>query len=133
MKRLFKPGDRKEWQKVVLSEDVAAFGGEQVHPVCSTFALGREMEWASRLFILEMREEDEEGIGTFLEIQHKAPALVGETLRIVAVVEQLQENSLICTIQVQVGERLVATGKTGQKLLKRHSLDKIFKRLREKA
>lgn len=133
MKQLFKPGDRKEWQKVVLSEDAAAFGGEQVHPVCSTFALGREMEWASRLFILEMREEDEEGIGTFLEIQHRAPALVGETLSIVAVVEQLQENNLICSIEVRVADRLVATGKTGQKLLKRQSLENIFKRLREKA
>ena len=73
MKSIFKPGDIKVWQKEVQPEDVAAFGGEQVHPVCSTFALGREMEWASRLFVLEMREEEEEGIGTFLEIRHKTP------------------------------------------------------------
>lgn len=133
MKQLFKPGDKKHWQKVVLPEDVAAFGGEQVHPVCSTFALGREMEWASRLFVLEMREEDEEGIGTFLEIQHKAPALVGEQLFITAVLEQLQGNEIICTIEVQVEKRLVAVGKTGQKILKRQVLENIFKRLEEKA
>lgn len=131
MKQLFKPGDQKVWQKRVLSEDVAAFSGEQVHPVCSTFALAREMEWASRKFVLEMREEDEEGIGTLLEIQHKAPALLGDVLYIEAVVEELQGNELLCSIRVVVKDRLVATGRTGQKVLKRTALEKIFKRLNE--
>ncbi len=133
MKQLFAVGDKKIWEKVVQHEDVAAFGGEQVHPVCATFALGREMEWASRLFVLQMRDEDEEGIGTFLDIAHKSPAMVGDVLSIEAVVEQLHENKLICTIAVRVGGRLVATGRTGQKILKRATLEEIFKRLEKKA
>ncbi len=131
MNPIFKPGDTKVWQKKVQPGDVAAFEGEQVHPVCSTFALGREMEWASRLFVLQMREEEEEGIGTMLEIQHKAPALVGEVLEITATVEQLVKNELLCSIEVKVGERVVAVGRTGQKVLKRVALEKIFKRLEE--
>ncbi|AHM63080.1 hypothetical protein D770_24175 [Flammeovirgaceae bacterium 311] len=133
MKSIFKPGDKKIWQKRVEPEDVAAFTGVQVHPVCSTFALGREMEWASRLFVLEMREEEEEGIGTLLEIQHKTPALVGELLNIEATVDQLLQNELLCSIEVKVGDRVVATGRTGQKVLKRTALEKIFKRLEDKA
>lgn len=133
MKQLFKPGDKKIWQKEVQQTDVAAFDGKQVHPVCSTFALGREMEWASRLFVLEMREEDEEGIGTLLEVQHLSPALVGETLMIEATVDQLQEHELLCNIKVMVKDRLVATGRTGQKVLKKKTIDKIFKRLEEQA
>ena len=39
-----------------------------VHTVLSTFALGRELEWAARLFVLEMKSVDEEGIGTELFI-----------------------------------------------------------------
>lgn len=133
MKSIYKPGDVKVWQKEVQPEDVAAFGGEQVHPVCSTFALGREMEWASRLFVLEMCEEEEEGIGTFLEIRHKTPALVGELLTIEATVAQLQGNELICDIVVKVKDRLIATGRTGQKVLEQRVLNNIFKRLEEKA
>ncbi|WP_224998420.1 thioesterase family protein [Cesiribacter sp. SM1] len=133
MKSIFKPGDKKTWQKRVEPQDKAAFEGEQVHPVCSTFALGREIEWASRLFVLDMREEDEEGIGTLLEIQHKAPALEGELLEITATVEQQEQNELLCSIEVKVGNRVVAVGRTGQKVLKRAALEKIFKRLEEKA
>ncbi len=133
MKQLYKPGDQKFWQKVVEPSDVAAFGGEQVHPVCSTFALGREMEWASRLFVLEMREEDEEGIGTLLEIKHHAPALLGDLLIIEAKVEQLQGNELLCNLQVMVKDRLIAVGRTGQKVLKKSTIEKIFKRLEEDA
>lgn len=133
MKSIFKPGDTKMWQKRVEPQDRAAFGGEQVHPVCSTFALGREMEWASRLFVLEMREEGEEGIGTLLEIKHKTPALVGELLNIEAKVEQLEQNELLCSIEVKAGNRIVATGRTGQKILKRAALEMIFKRLEDKA
>ena len=47
---------------------------KNVHPFYSTFALGRDVEWACRQFVLEMKEEDEEGIGTFLNITHKSPA-----------------------------------------------------------
>lgn len=133
MKQLFKPGDKKIWHKKVQPADVAAFGGEQVHPVCSTFALGREMEWASRLFVLELRDEDEEGIGTLLEVRHLSPALVGEELIIEATLDSLQDHELLCSIQVMVKERLVATGKTGQKVLKKSTIDKIFKRLEEQA
>ena len=133
MIQLFNIGDQKVWEKVVEPQDVAAFAGEQVHPVCSTFALGREMEWASRLFVLEMREEDEEGIGTLLEIQHISPALIGDRLVFTATVEGLQGNELICTLEVSTGKRLVAKGRTGQKVLKRSKLQKIFQQLEEKA
>ena len=39
-----------------------------VHTVLSTFALGRELKWVARLFVLEMKSVDEEGIGTELFI-----------------------------------------------------------------
>lgn len=126
MKHLFEPGDLQVYEREVLPEDAAAFHGAQVHPVCATFALARDIEYASRLFVLAMREEGEEGIGTYLTIHHQSPALVGQTVRIEARVKSLHKNELICSYQVLVGKRVVATGETGQKVLPRHRLQAVF-------
>lgn len=127
----FAPGDTKLYRTTISSADSAGFHGKQVHPVCATFALARDIEWSSRLFVLEMTEEDEEGIGTFLSIEHKSPALVGEMLEIEATVKSWEGNELICTIDVRVGDRQVATGETGQKILKKEKLNLLFERLKQ--
>ena len=128
MKAGFQKGDTVEFRTVVTSGDVAAFQGEVVHPVCATFALARDIEWTTRQFVLAMREDDEEGIGTFLSINHKSPAFVGEEIVVTAHIEQLAGNELICAYEARVGERLIAEGKTGQKILKREKIEKIFGR-----
>lgn len=87
------------------------------------------MEWSSRLFVLEMTEGDEEGIGTLLEIAHCGPAFDGEVLEITATYDSLTGNELICMIDVRVGDRQVATGRTGQKILKKERINQIFTRL----
>jgi fluoroacetyl-CoA thioesterase len=130
MKQLFSPGDTKIYKKVIEIEDIASFHGKAVHEVCATFALARDIEWSSRLFVLEMKEEDEEGIGTLLTIEHRGPAFVGDELEIVATVVSQTGNELICSYVARVGERLVAEGKTGQKILKKDKLNRIFDSLR---
>ncbi len=127
MKNLFKPGDRKSYSRTVCPDDVAAFHGEVVHPVCATFALARDIEWTTRQFVLDMREDHEEGIGTFLSVDHKSPAFVGETIVFEAWIDQLNGNELICFYEAHVDDRLIALGKTGQKILKRETLDRLFK------
>jgi len=126
MKYLFKPGDHKEFRTVVKEADQAIFHGTLLHPVCSTFALARDIEWSSRLFFIEMKEEDEEGVGTLLEIEHRSPAFVGEELVIRATVARVVGNELICDIEVKTGPRTVAVGKTGQRMLKKEKLKQIF-------
>jgi fluoroacetyl-CoA thioesterase len=130
MKQLFQPGDVKIFRKVVSPADIAAFDGEAVHEVCATFALARDIEWSSRLFVLDMKDSEEEGIGTMLTIEHKGPALVGDELEIIAKVESLVGHELICAYEVRVGDRLVATGKTGQKIIKKDKLNRIFNSLK---
>ena len=77
-------------------------------------------------FFLELMEEDEEGVGTFLQIEHKSPARIGEEVTIRAKVESITGNELICIIEAQSGNRIIATGKTGQKMLKKENLKKLF-------
>lgn len=126
MKNIFKPGDKKIYEAVILETDQAAFHGEVLHAVCSTFALARDMEWSSRLFFIEMRDADEEGVGTMLYVKHFGPAFVGEKLTVIATVDTIQNNELICNIEVKVGERLIASGQTGQRMLKKEKLRRVF-------
>ncbi len=126
MKHLFVKGDQKVYRKIITDEDHAIFLGERLHAVYSTFALGRDFEWSSRLFFIDMLETDEEGVGTFLEISHKAPAFSGEIVVITATIEKLQGNELICTIAALVDGRLIADGMTGQKMLKKERLKALF-------
>lgn len=131
MKDIFKAGDQKVYKKTVEESDQASFHGEVLHAVCSTFALARDFEWSSRLFFLEMKEDDEEGVGTFLSIDHKSPAFVGEELNIVATIEKIERNELICSIKATCGNRLVAIGGTGQKMLKKDKLKSLFTKLQD--
>lgn len=77
-------------------------------------------------FFIDMKEEDEEGVGTHLSIDHLSPAFVGEELEITATVAQLSGNELICNIEVKTSNRLIATGKTGQRMLKKEKLNRLF-------
>lgn len=126
MKPIFKRGDKKQTRYLVKETDVASFLGEVIHPVCATFTLAREIEWATRQFVLDMRDDDEEGIGTSLSIDHLGPAFVGEEVVITASVEEINGHELICRYEVKVNERIIATGKTGQKILKRDKIVKLF-------
>lgn len=126
MKQLFNIGDQKVHTFVVRDTDVAAFDTGVVHQVCSTFALAKEIEWSSRLFVLEMKEEDEEGIGAMLAIDHQSPAMIDEEVKITASVVSMTGNELICDIKISVEDRLIATGKTGQKILKKEKIKQMF-------
>jgi predicted thioesterase len=129
MKDIFKAGDTKAYCYVVKEDDKASFHGEVVHPVMATYALAREVEWSTRLFVLEMRDDDEEGVGTFLSINHRSPAFVGEEIMINAQVDSINHHELICSYKITVGDRLIAEGKTGQKILKRERIKGVFSKV----
>ena len=126
MKKNFHPGDKMVYRRKVEESDQAIFHGELLHPVCSTFALARDFEWSSRLFFVEMKESDEEGVGTLLSIEHKHPAFVGEVIEFTATIENIDGMELFCAIEAHVSGRLIATGRTGQKMLKKEKLYAIF-------
>lgn len=131
MKAIFKPGDQKTYQHQVIIADFASFMGELVHPVYATFALARDAEWSSRQFALECCEPDEEGVGIFLSIDHRAPALEDDLVTFTAWIDQIHDNEIFCFVEVKVGDRLIAICRTGQKIIKKEKLNKIFQGLRQ--
>lgn len=122
----FKVGDKKSFIKQVDVTDTATFDSGQVHPVYATFALGRDAEWVCRLFVIDMKEDDEEGIGTFLHVQHHSPALIGSDVVFTARLEAVEGNNVTCTFEAHVNQRLIASGRTGQKILKKEKLERLF-------
>ncbi|MBO0358795.1 hypothetical protein J0X19_12625 [Hymenobacter sp. BT186] len=132
MQNPFQPGDVQTYSLVVAPPDFAVLNGRLIHPVLSTFALGQAMEWCSRQFVEQMLEEGEAGIGTLLTIEHHAPAFEGETVEIRAIFEQLEGPTLTCCVEARVGARLVATGRTGQRIVSSARLQARFQQLRSK-
>ncbi len=130
MKSIFKKGDIKSFSRTIIESDIATFDAGTVHPVLATFAIGRDAEWVCRLFVIDMKEDDEEGIGTFLEIEHKSPSFLGETIIFTGIFDEHTGNSVICSFKAEAGERLIATGRTGQKILKKEKINQLFKNIR---
>lgn len=129
MQHLFQPGDTKTFTRTVRTEDCATFDSGAVHPVYATFALARDAEWCCRLFVLDMKEEDEEGIGTSISVEHTSPAITGTVVVFTATVKNIRGNTLTCTYEARVGDRVIAHGEQGQKILKKSRLEELFKGL----
>lgn len=129
MKNPFRPGDVKTYTHVVAEADTASFASGAVHPVYATFSLARDAEWAGRLFVLEMKEAHEEGIGTGLTITHHAPALLGQEVIFTATLHEVNKNEVINDYEAKVGDRLIAAGRQWQKILPKEKIDRLFSSL----
>lgn len=129
MKNPFRPGDIKSYTVQVTEDKLARFDAGLVHPVYSTFALGKDAEWACRLFVLEMKEAGEEGIGAYLSIEHVSPALLGSKVRIDATLEEVVRNEVICKYEAWCGDRLVAKGRQIQKIIRKEKFEKLLESL----
>lgn len=133
MKNNCQPGDIRQYSITVTTADQAMFpavdgqeGGGHIHPVYATFALARDAEWACRLFVLDMKEDDEEGIGIKVTVDHKSPALVGSTVVFTATLQSATGNTVVCTYTAHVGDRLIAEGEQVQKILKKDRVQQLY-------
>jgi predicted thioesterase len=86
------------------------------------------MEWSGRLFVLEMIEPGEEGVGTMVEVKHRSPAKVGEILVFHAELMSVDhKGNVICNVRVETSQgRVVAEGSTGQRILTREVINEKF-------
>ncbi|MBA3647785.1 MAG: hypothetical protein H0W62_04415 [Chitinophagales bacterium] len=126
MKKNFKPGDEKKFTKIITEADTAGYVEGFVHAVYSTFCIARDAEWCGRLFVLEMRDDDEEGIGTMIFIQHLAPAFPGEEIIFTSKIKSLNHHEIITAFKAEIEDRMIAIGEQGQKIFKKEKLKKIF-------
>jgi len=126
MKNPFKTGDTKTYSHTVDKSETASFDSGEVHPVYSTFALARDAEWSGRLFVLEMKEPGEEGIGTGINIRHISPALLGQEVMFTATLKEVRKNEIINDFVAKVGDRVIAEGTQWQKIINKEKFDKLL-------
>ena len=131
MKDLFSPGDQKIFKKLVTAADTAGFFDSLVHPVYSTFSIARDAEWCGRLLVLEMKDLDEEGIGTFISVNHHAPAFPGEEVIFTTTLKEIRKHEVLTSYIAMAGDRLIAQGEQGQKIFKQEKLEKLFSSLKK--
>lgn len=118
----FVTGDVREHTVVVSNDKLARFDAGLVHAIYSTFALAQDAEWSGRLFVLEMKEEGEEGIGTYISVRHVSSALAGSRVRFVSEFVRLEGNAVHTRYRAFVGERLVAEGEQEQRIVRKAKL-----------
>jgi len=129
MKGKIRIGERMKYSFEVTSESFPIFDSSVAHEVCSTYYLAKEFEWSSRLQILEVLEDNEEGIGTMIHIDHHSPAINGQRVDIVSEVIAFERNEMTCSVIATVGDQMIAKGKTGQKIVKKEKLIRLFSSL----
>ncbi len=129
MKNSFAIGDKKVFETIVTEEKLARFDAGLVHPVYSTFALGKDVEWACRLFVLEMKEAGEEGIGAQLTIEHLYPAPIGSKVLIEATLKSVDGNEIVCSYEAFANGFLIAKGLQSQKIIDKSRFNQLLNRI----
>ncbi len=130
MKNIFKTGDIKKYTCKVEADDLVKFRTGHLHSVYSTYAITRDAEWVCRLFVLDIKEVHEEGIGTMVKVIHHAPAKVGTEIIFTGTFISLNKNEVLCSFEAHADNRLIASGETAQKIIAKEKLEQILNKPR---
>lgn len=95
-----------------------------LHPVYSTYQMARHFEEAGRKMLLPHLEAGEEGIGSRVEVEHTASALVGMRVTIDASFERMDGRRLVASMTAtsELGDR-IGHGLTVQVILPKERID----------
>lgn len=126
MKNGFVPGIVREVRAVVTDAMCPAFDGVVVHRVYSTWSMVHHMEIAARRVLVEYLDDDEEGVGARVCVDHHSPALVGTCVTVRAELTDVRHNRAVCRVTAWDGDRLLGEGEQVQVILKKSKLKQVF-------
>ena len=86
------------------------------------------MELAARKVLAPYLEEDEEGLGTHLSVEHLSLTLVGKTVRVVAEASAVGSDRVVCDVRAYEGDRLIARGSQTQRVLLKESIRNLMEK-----
>ena len=128
MESTLKVGNTTTHTFLVTKEMQPRFADVIIHPVCSTWDMAHQFEIVARKSLEPHLSEGEEGIGSFLSIEHRSPAPIGENVHLEAVVTECYVSSLVCTITARIGSRVCASGKQIQRILPSTTIHELIKK-----
>ncbi len=131
MKPGFVPGIVRELEVLVTDDMCPAFDGVVVHRCYSTWSVAHHFELAARKVLADFLDRDEEGIGSYVSVEHLAPCPVGRTVRVRAELKEIQDHRhkrVICDVTVCDGDRLLARGRQVQVVMNKEKLKNYIER-----
>jgi predicted thioesterase len=128
MKSGFVPGIVREVDAVVTDDMCPAFDGVVVHRVYSTWSMVHHMEMAARRVLVDFLDDDEEGVGARVCVDHHSPARVGTRVTVRAELTDVRHNRAVCRVTAWDGDRLLGEGEQVQVILKKGRIRALFER-----
>lgn len=101
----------------VTPEMTARFFDCEIHPLYATFKIVEHAEYVSRCAILPFLEPEEDAVGSSVQVEHIAPARVGDVVQVEATVVEVEGRDITCHFTVTREERELARGKTVQRVV----------------
>lgn len=106
----------------VTPQMTARFFGCTIHPVYATFAIVEHGEYAARQAILPFLEPDEDAVGSFVELEHRASAAVGWIVEITARIAGVDGRTITCEITATGRDGIIAQGRQRQRVVSKERL-----------
>jgi fluoroacetyl-CoA thioesterase len=104
--------------EVTVTPDMTArVAGTEIHPVYGTAALVEHIEQLGRELLVPHLEPGEEGVGVSLDLHHRAPVPVGETIVLTASVASVGPTKLVCEVLARHAGTIVARGSFEQRVV----------------
>lgn len=104
--------------EVTVTPDMTArVDGTEIHPVYGTGAIVAHIEQLCRELLVPHLETGEEGVGASLEVLHRAPVPVGETVVLTATVASVGPTKLVCEVLARHAGTIVARGSFEQRVV----------------
>lgn len=131
MKPGFTPGLVRELTVLVTDDMCPAFDGVIVHRVYSTWSAAHHFELAARKLLVDFLDDDEEGVGSHLTVDHLAPCPVGRTVRVRAELIDVRRDRhlrVVCAVTAHDGDRLLAQGRQVQVVMNKEHLKRYIER-----
>ncbi len=129
MKNLDILGVTKNTEVIVSDTMVATLGGRVIHPLLSSCALIQEMEWASRLTIIDYLDNEEDAMGTKIVLNHRKPTPVGMKIKICATIIEIEGEKINCKVEAFSDFGLIADGCVEQTVVKKNWLEAKIQKL----
>ena len=126
MKTTIQVGNTANISFSVTENMQAMFNGRVIHPVCSTWDMAHQFEIAARKALEEHLEDEEQGIGSFLSINHVKPAPLEAVVEIQATITDLDKTSVVCEITATVQGEVCAMGNQVQRVLPSSTITRLI-------
>ncbi len=110
-------GATETLEVTVTPEMTARIDGREIHAVYGTVALIADIERVCRRLLEPHLEPGEEGVGGAVDVLHRAPVPVGETVTLTANVASVAPNRLVCEVLVRHAGVMVARGSFEQRIV----------------